>query len=100
MDISKARKESTEGPVLRIEGVAKLLDVKVRTVRRWIESEGLPHAKVGGLLLFLKSSILTWLEIREKDQTARASERVKKKGGNRNKSEEIGIQCSRLMMST
>jgi excisionase family DNA binding protein len=52
--------------------VADFLGIQPRTVFRWIANEGLPHAKIGGSLRFIRQNVLEWLDAIEKRCTDEA----------------------------
>lgn len=46
---------------LRPEEVAGSLGVDPRTVRRWMRNEGLPFARIGGVVLIPEDELRRWL---------------------------------------
>jgi excisionase family DNA binding protein len=50
------------GRYWRARAIAELLDVDVRTVRRWIADGTLPSAKIGGARLVAEAGLLRLLQ--------------------------------------
>jgi excisionase family DNA binding protein len=50
--------------------LAKALGVSQKTLSRWRASQGLPHVKVGKIILFRAAAIEKWLREREITATA------------------------------
>lgn len=50
--------------MLDVEGVARLLKVKKRTIYEWVRTKKIPFKHVGDLLRFNRAEILEWLEKR------------------------------------
>ena len=60
----KPRARAPERIALRPEECARALGVDDRTLRRWQKNEGLPFARVGGVVLFPVAEVRAWLEER------------------------------------
>ena len=56
-------------PFLDIEELALKLGVHSRTIRRRIQSDGLPHYRVGAVYRFDLEEVLEWLRSHEEDSS-------------------------------
>jgi len=53
---------------LTVEGAATLLHMHPDSVRRKAANYELPHAKIGGKLIFIESDIIMWLRSQYREQ--------------------------------
>jgi len=51
--------------VLDMEAAAALLGIAPRTLRGWLQTKAIPHAKLGRDIRFLRSSLISWLKAQE-----------------------------------
>ena len=57
--------EVKENPVMRADGVCRLLNIGRNTLYEWCRLEIIPHKRVGRILLFSRKQIYEWLENNE-----------------------------------
>ena len=50
----------TQSPLLTLKDVAKYLNVKPKTVRKWIKQKGLPAVKISGMYRFNMPDVCAW----------------------------------------
>lgn len=64
LELRATHKEAILEPLLTIPQVAELLNVKPKTIRRWVYREEIPYEHVGRLIRFVPSKIKAWLDAR------------------------------------
>lgn len=62
---ASASNSSALHPLLTLSQVAELLRVSEKTIRRWMISKRLPHARLGRVVRFRQDELLRWIEARK-----------------------------------
>ena len=60
--LAQTRPGAVNGAVVDIDEIARILDVSPRTVRRLIESDAIPHMRVGKQLRFVVEDVLAAMQ--------------------------------------
>jgi excisionase family DNA binding protein len=47
---------------LNIEDVSKMLNIAKSTLYNYVRNSQVPHIKIGGIILFSKSDLFSWLD--------------------------------------
>lgn len=61
--LAQTRPGAVDGQVVDIESLAAILNVSVRTVRRLVENDGIPHMRVGKQLRFVVADVLAAMQM-------------------------------------
>jgi len=61
--LAQTRPGAVDGQIVDIEEIARILNVSVRTVRRLVEADGIPHMRVGKQLRFVVADVLAAMQL-------------------------------------
>lgn len=61
--LAQTRPGAIEGQVVDIEQIAEILGVSVKTVRRLVDNDAIPHLRVGKQLRFVASDVLAAMNL-------------------------------------
>jgi excisionase family DNA binding protein len=56
--LAQTRPGAVDGQIVDIDGIAQILNVSVRTVRRLVENDSIPHMRVGKQFRFVVADVL------------------------------------------
>lgn len=56
--LAQTRPGAVDGQIVDIESIAAILNVSVKTVRRLVDADGIPHMRVGKQLRFVVADVL------------------------------------------
>lgn len=61
--LAQTRPGAVDGQIVDIENIAAILNVSVKTVRRLVEADGIPHMRVGKQLRFVVADVLAAMQM-------------------------------------
>lgn len=61
--LAQTRPGAVDGQIVDIDEIARVLGVSVRTVRRLVEADGIPHMRVGKQLRFVVADVLAAMQM-------------------------------------
>jgi excisionase family DNA binding protein len=53
---------------LNVEDVSKMLNISKSTLYNYIRNNQMPHIKIGGIILFSKSDLFSWLNSKKVEE--------------------------------
>jgi len=65
MDRSRLTPHKVMDKLLDTSGVAEILGVSTRTVKRLVAARKLPHVRIGRMVRFLPADVFRWVEARK-----------------------------------